>query len=499
VTDANAFSRRSLLKGGGGVAALLAGARLIPGAAGATTTMWSRTGSLPRRRPSPNPYLSGNFAPVDTEISKVRLPIEGSIPSDLQGTLLRNGPNPIAADPADYHWFLGDGMVHAIELRDGEARYRNRWVRTDKAARLLGEEPIAAQPPDVNPTPGIANTSIVSHAGSILALCEAYLPTAFDTNLKTSGRYDFEGALRSPMTAHPKLDPVTGEMLFFGYDVFGPPYLRFHVADRHGKLVRSKEIEIPGPSMMHDFAITERHVVFLDLPVVYDFSLAGQRPFYAQWTPGYGARVGVMPRDANKAPRWFDVDLCYVFHTVNAYDEGDTVVLDIVRHEQMFKDDIYGIADGTGTLERWTIDLGKGRVRGQQIDDRTQEFPRVDPRVLGRRHRYAYTARTRVRDFVDPFGTLLQHDLKAGTTTAARLGPARQAGEGVFVPVSTQADEAEGWVLSVVHNALEDRSDLVILDASNFATKPVASVALPQRIPFGFHGIWEPATIGGSS
>ncbi len=289
------------------------------------------------------------------------------------------------------------------------------------------------------------------------------------------------------MTAHPKIDPVTGEMLFFGYDIFGPPYLRFHVVDRHGRLVLSKEITIPRATMMHDFAVTERHVVFLDLPVVYDLSLLGRRPIPAQWKPEYGARVGVMPRDASTAPRWFEVEPSYVFHTVNAYDDGETVVLDVVRHAQMFTDDLYGSSDGTGTLDRWTIDLGAGRVREQRIDDRTQEFPRVDERILGRRHRYAYTTRARLGDFVEPFGTLLQHDLKSGTTTAAKLGPGRQAGEGIFVPASTTASEDEGWVLAVVYNALEDRSDLVILDTTNFGGEPVATVALPAarslRIP----------------
>ena len=299
--------------------------------------------------------------------------------------------------------------------------------------------------PNANPAAtNRAQTSIVSHAGKILALYEASLPTEVNTKLKTIGRYDFGGALRSPMTAHPKIDPVTGEMLFFGYDLFGPPYLRFHVADRHGKLVLSKEITIPRATMMHDFAITERHVVFLDLPVVYDLSTFGKRPFPAQWKPEYGARIGVMPRDASTAPRWFEIEPCYVFHTVNAYDEGETVVLDVVRHEQMFVDDLYGVGDGTGTLDRWTIDLRAGRVREQRIDDRTQEFPRVDPRTVGRRHRYAYTTTARLGDFVEPFGTLLQHDLKSGTTTAAKLGPGRQAGEGVFVPAERDGRRGRG-------------------------------------------------------
>jgi carotenoid cleavage dioxygenase len=200
-----------------------------------------------------------------------------------------------------------------------------------------------------------------------------------------------------------------------------------------------------------------------------------------------------MPRDASAAPRWFDVEPSYVFHTVNAYDDGETVVLDVVRHAQMFLHDLYGVGDGTGTLERWTIDLRAGRVREETLDDRTQEFPRVDPRVRGRRHRYTYTTTARANEFVAPFGTLLKHDLQTGAVTAAQLGPGMQASEGVFVPANGNHAEDEGWVLAVVYNAVRDQSALVILDATEFSRGPVATVALPQRVPFGFHGIWESA------
>ena len=177
----------------------------------------------------------------------------------MRGRLLRNGPNPIAPDPAEYHWFIGDGMLHAIELRDGKAAsYRNRWVRTDQALDLLGEDPIPGQPDDVFPVgSSVANTHVVTHAGKIFALVEVCLPTQVRPDLSTVGRFDFGGKLRSAMTAHPKVDPVTGEMLFFGYDAFGPPWLRYHVVDVDGELVRSEDIDIEGPSMVHDFAITE--------------------------------------------------------------------------------------------------------------------------------------------------------------------------------------------------------------------------------------------------
>src|SRR2546423_1830545 len=177
-----------------------------------------------------NRYLTGNFAPVMDEVPTSDRPVAGSLPREFNGRLLRNGPNPIKVDdPAKYHWFTGDGMVHGIELRDGKAvSYRNRWVRTDRAAEALGEPGIDGQPDDMSPIGSVANTHVVAHAGRILALVEASLPTAITPDLATIGRFDFDGRLRSPMTAHPKIDPVTGEMFFFGYNIFEPPYVRYH-------------------------------------------------------------------------------------------------------------------------------------------------------------------------------------------------------------------------------------------------------------------------------
>jgi carotenoid cleavage oxygenase len=443
-----------------------------------------------------NRYLVGNFAPVKDEVTATDLPVTGAVPAELRGRLLRNGPNPVVdPDPAAYHWFIGDGMLHAVELRDGKAvSYRNRWVRTDGACAALGEDPIPGQPDDVFPGgSSVANTHVVAHAGKILALVEVCLPTQVNPDLSTVGRYDFGGKLRSAMTAHPKMDPVTGEMLFFGYDVMGPPWLRYHVADASGALVRTEDIDIAGPSMVHDFAITERHVVFFDLPVVFDLNLVGKRPFPAQWKPEYGARVGVMPRDGGNADvRWFDVDLCYVFHPLNAYDENGAVVVDVVRHPRMFDQDIHGPGEEPPTLDRWTIDLAAGKVIEERVDDRPQELPRVDERVVGRRHRYGYAPHFGVDDEGIHFGGLLKHDLKAGTTQVRDFGPGRSAGEGVFVPASPSASEDEGWVLTVVYDAARDSSDVVILDATDFTGSEVARVHLPQRVPNGFHGWWLP-------
>jgi carotenoid cleavage dioxygenase len=443
-----------------------------------------------------NRYLVGNFAPVQDELTVTDLPVEGAIPPELNGRLLRNGPNPIAPDAANYHWFTGDGMLHSVELRGGTAvAYRNRWVRTDQVCALLGERPPAGQPDDVFPVgSSVANTHVVAHAGKVFALVEVCLPTRVAPDLTTIGRYDFGGKLRSAMTAHPKVDPSTGEMLFFGYDPFGPPWLRYHVANADGELVRSEDIDIRGPSMVHDFAITERNVVFLDLPVVFDFDLVGKRPFPAEWKPEYGARVGVMPRDGgNDDVRWFDVELCYVFHPLNAYDDNGRIVLDVVRHERMFATDLYGPAEVPPTLDRWTIDLDAGKVIEERLDDHPQELPRVDERVVGRRHRFGYAPLAQVfgKGGID-WGGMLKHDLSKGATEVHDFGRGTAASEGVFAPASETAGEDEGWVLSIVYDAGRDASDLVILDASDFTGREAARVHLPQRVPFGFHGWWLP-------
>lgn len=443
-----------------------------------------------------NPYLAGNFAPVPDERTDRDLPVQGTLPPELSGQLLRNGPNPIAVpDPAGYDWSSGDGMVHAIELRDGRAvTYRNRWVRTDAACDLLGEEPAPGQPPDVFPG-NVANTSVVVHGGRILALAELCLPTALTADLRTAGRFDFGGRLRGAMTAHPKADPETGELLFFGCDPIGEPHLRLHVVDADGTLVRCDNINLPGPAVMHDFAVTRRRVVFLDLPVRYDFSaLAGGARRPVVWRPDGGARVGVMERNEpgirwydSGGVRWCDVEPCYVSHVLNAYDDGRRVVLDVIRYAWLSA----GGDDPDPTLDRWTVDTGTGTVTQERIDSRGLELPRMDDRRAGRPHRYGYTTQFNCAGGAARFGALVKHDLAAGTAQVHDPGPDRSAGEGVFVAAGPGEDE--GYVLSVVYDAGRDGSDLVVVDATDFSGPPVATVRLPRRVPYGFHGCWIPS------
>jgi carotenoid cleavage dioxygenase len=435
-----------------------------------------------------NPFLSGNFGPVAQECTSTDLPIDGAIPSELQGRYLRIGPNPYTTPTGPYHWFSGDGMVHGVELGHGAAAwYRNRWVRTDDLARAMGEQPVDGPLPPLYDT---SNTHVIGHAGRILALTEGSMPYELSPTLDTLRRTDFGGPLPTGFTAHPKIDPASGELLAFGY-WFAPPYLTYYVIDASGKLARSERITIPRSVMMHDFAITREQVLFFDLPVVFDLEV---QPFPFRWDDDHVARVGVMPRSGRDGDvRWFEIDPCYVFHAMNAYDDGDSVVVDISRHPTMFKHSRTGPNDGgVPTLDRWTIDLAAGKIREERLDERGQEFPRVNETVLGSRHRFGYAVGlSNTRDAFDG-ATYFKHDLVAGVTYEHDCGPGRTPGEFVFVPAEAATSEDDGWLIGYVYDAAVDRSDLVILDAHEFTASPVACVHLPVRVPYGFHGSWIP-------
>jgi carotenoid cleavage dioxygenase-like enzyme len=442
-----------------------------------------------------NPYLHGNFAPVlDERSDDHELEVTGVVPPDLNGRLLRNGPNPavVTDDEADYHWFSGDGMIHAISLAGGKATgYRNRWVRTRSLSSKLGTS-LPNGPSE--PLDGPANTHVIRHGGTTLALVESGFPHALSDDLGRARVHDFDGGLASPMTAHPKLDPDTGELVFFGSDVFGPPFLRYHVVDAAGALVRSEEIEVPRATMIHDFGVTSSRVVFLDLPVVFDLELAAVgRPLPYRWMPEAGARLGVMRRSGGDDVRWISIDPVYVFHVLNAYDAGDAVVIDVLRYDRAF-DTAPGeaIASGLPMLARWTVDPVANRVTEQRLDDVPVEFPRIDDAVAGRPHRYGYCTRLGERPEDPSFEGLVKYDLVRDESTRFDPGEYRSPGEAVFVRAADGRGEDEGWVLSVVFDATRGASDLVILDATSFAGPPVATVHLPARVPYGFHGSWVP-------
>lgn len=415
-------------------------------------------------------FLDGNFAPVTEEVTAHDLPVTGTIPAELEGRLLRIGPNPKAPDPASYHWFVGDGMVHGLRLRGGRAEwYRNRWVQGDE----------------------VVNTHVIGLAGRTFALVEAgNTPVELTAELDTVGPCTFDGTLDGSFSAHTHADPATGELHAVTYH-WSWDHIRHVVVGPDARVRRSEQVPVPDGPMVHDCAITENHVVLFDLPVTFSMDAAaeGARLPY-RWNPDHPPRVGLLPLDGPAdAVRWFEAPSCYVFHTLNAYEDGTSVVVDLVRHPRMFATRFDGPYEGTPVLERWTLDLASGAMKAEVLDDRPQEFPRIDERLTGRPHRFGYGAS--FGDGVE-HGPALKHDLAAGTTQVHDYGPGRVTLEPLFVPRSDDPGRAEddGWVMSYVYDAAGDRSDVVILDAQDFGGDPVATVHLPVRVPFGFHGSW---------
>jgi carotenoid cleavage dioxygenase len=478
---------------------------------------------------SAHPMLSGYWEPWPMEGVAHDLPVVGEIPRELAGTLYRNGPNPQFAPRGEYHFFGGDGMVHAFEIGNGRCHYRNRWVRTPKfeLEREAGEALFAAfsgseqSDPRTRGVPGgPSNTNVVWHGGKLLALVEGGLPPVEldPQTLETRGVWNFEGALRQPIdpgiaealgihapdgmvdgtfTAHPKIDPESGEMLAFGYGAL-PPFLVYRVVDESGKLVRNEEIRVPYPSMVHDFITTREHVVFPIFPATLRVERAARGESVLGWEPELGTHVGVMPRDGgNDDVVWFQTDPCYVFHPMNAHTQGDRIIAEMVQYERV-------PVGGAGSdvelaqarLVRWVLDLASRTLKQEPLDDRALEFPRLDERRTGLSYRYGYAAGAgRVRSELPLLGTnaLLRYDLATGTCEAHELDAHSAAGEPIFVPRSKRAAEGEGFLLSVVYRAERDRSELLVLDAENVSAAPLATVLLPHRVPGGFHGNWRPA------
>ncbi|OLR94030.1 carotenoid oxygenase family protein [Actinokineospora bangkokensis] len=468
-----------------------------------------------------NPYLQGTYAPVHTERTEVDLAVTGTIPDHLDGRYLRNGPNPAAeVDPEAYHWFMGDGMVHGVRLRGGKAEwYRNRWVRTEADG---GPRPARGTLGGLG-----ANTNVIGHRGRTLALVEGGVANyELDDELATTGICDFDGTLRGGYTAHPLRDPATGELHAVSYFFGWGDRVRYTVVGADGRVRRELDIPVGGSPMMHNFSLTEKYVVLYDLPVTFDpatavqasvpralraparlvlsaligrvrlpnpvamamsGAAAGNAGLPYRWNPRYPARVGLLPREGGASDvRWFDVAPSYVYHALNAYDSGDSVVLDVVRHDRTFDTDRHGPTEGPPVLDQWTFDTASGKVTQSTVDDRPQEFPRVDERLTGRRHRYGYSISFGSGGRAD---TLLKHDFQSGSQLRRHF-PGAAIGEFTFQPRTPGAAEDDGVLMGFVTDPAADRTDLALLDAATL--EPVATVHLPVRVPEGFHGNWVP-------
>ena len=348
-------------------------------------------------RPSPNRYLAGNYAPVRDEVTAVDLEVVGELPADLNGRYLRNGPNPIAeVDPSTHHWFVGDGMVHGIRLREGKADwYRNRYVGSAAVSEARGIPDIPG--PNWSGMSGGPNTNVGGFAGTTWAMIEAGgCPVELTYELDTVGRNDFYGTLPGAFTAHPKIDPVSGEMHAVVYAwAQWFDHVQYVRVGTDGRVNRTVDIPLPGMSMVHDMSLTERYVVVYDQPVLVDLDLAFASRFPFRWNDDYGNRIGLMPREGTADDIvWIDVPMGYVFHPLNAYDAADgKVILDVCFYERMMRDDLLGpFGDSVAKLVRWEVDPARRSVNVTVIDERANEFPRHRGALAGKEYRYGYCA-----------------------------------------------------------------------------------------------------------
>ncbi len=449
-----------------------------------------------------NPYLDGNFAPVHKEISTQTLKVIGELPPDLSGMFVRNGPNPQWTPIGQYHWFDGDGMLHGVRISNGKATYRNRYVQT-KGWKIEHEAGKAVWSGILEPSQkdnphdfykNTANTALTWHAGQFFALWEGGAPHAIKLpNLDTIGEYTYNGQLKSAFTAHPKVDPITGEMMFFGYS-FAPPYLQYSVVSASGELLRTVPIDLPMAVMMHDFAITENYTIFMDLPLTFSVERMQKGEPTMMFESDRPSRFGIIPRHGdNSNIRWFESPPCYVFHTLNAYEEGDEVVLIACRMSStnvLITKDTQPDPDGDiPRLHQWRFNLSTGKVREEMLNDIPAEFPRVNENFLGRQTRYGYAGKM-AQGSMPLFDGLIKYDHHNGKSETHEFGQGRYGGEAVFVPFPNATSEDEGWLITFVHDTREDTSELVVVNAQDMTGEPVARVLIPQRVPYGFHAAW---------
>lgn len=453
-----------------------------------------------------NPYKAGSYAPVGEETAAQLEVVHGEVPRDLTGMYVRNGPNPRFEAPGRHHWFDGDGMLHAVRFEEGRVSYLNRWIRT-AGFEMEGEvgearwrgllEPTGDNPKGA-PYKDTANTDVVAHAGWLLAtwyVCGAvHRVDPLDLSTNGPGRFGRDRPLRA--SAHAKVDPASHELMWFDYGL-RPPFMRYGVVDPGGALVHEAAIDLPGPRLPHDMAITESHSVLMDLPVYPRPEALRQKRWLIDYHADEPARFGILPRfGEGDAIRWFEAEPCYVYHTVNAWEESGKIVIIGCRCTDPTpapNPDDGELARAMANLRlsaelyRWSFDLQTGAVSEGPLDDRNTEFPCIDDRRLGRRNRYAYNmtipeARTLL------FDGIAKYDLDTGRCDRLAFGKGCYGSEAPFAP--TGDGEDEGYLLSFVD--VRGDSELWIIDAREPSAGPVARLAIPTRVPLGFHACWVP-------
>jgi len=468
-----------------------------------------------------HPYRTGAWKPQHTEFDATDLDVvTGEIPKDLEGIYLRNTENPVLPAIGRYHPFDGDGMVHAIEFANGKASYRNRFVKTSGlAAELEAGEPLWAgifESPSKSKRAGrcarsgmkdSSSTDIVVHNGVALSTfyqCgEAY--QLDPRTLEDRGPATWNGKFPNDLgiSAHARVDENTGELLFFNYGTKAP-FMHYGVLNAKGDVVHYTPIELPGPRLPHDMAFTEKYAILCDFPSFWDPTLLEKNVYRPKFHRDIPTRFAIVPRRGTNADvRWFEASPTYVLHFINAYEEGDEIVLDgfhqsdpIPRHHP--DDDQWTAMKrmlDTHAMQtrahRWRFNLKTGETKESFLDDRYTEFPMINGKYLGRANRYAYCMAMEPGWFL--FKGIVKYDLKTGAQDRYDYPAGVFASESPMAPRTGSNDEDDGYVLTFTSDLNQDSSECHIFDAKLISAGPIARVKLPERISSGTHSTWAPA------
>lgn len=459
-----------------------------------------------------NPYLKGIYAPTIHETDACDLEVEGELPDDLSGVYVRNGPNAMFAPPNDYHWFDGDGMVHAVYFREGRASYRNRWVCTTALAADR-ENNDATWPGIMGPlndptrayaAKDTANTDIVWHHGKLLALwylCgEPY--QLHPETLEPLGVDTFGGLRQTSVSAHPKVDPRTGELVWFTLSDFEPPYMTYGVCDRDGTLVHQVPIDIPGARAPHDITITRRYSILHDFPFFHEPEVVRSHGYrVVRFHRDIPTRFGVIPRrgDTNDV-RWFEFEPGYVLHMVNAWEDGDWITMDgcfepdptIIRNrKEGVLASMLGNLRVRAHLHRWRMNVRTGECSETQLDDLNVEFPLPDTERYGDATRFSYLQYLPEDMYTVEFRALVKYDHSDGSCVRYDYPDGWFGSESPFASREGTQSEDDGYVVTIMTHR-EGRSEAWLFSASDVTTGPLARVKLPHRVPTGFHAKWIP-------
>jgi len=462
-----------------------------------------------------HPYMNGAWTPLHEEVNAWDLEvIEGAIPTDIDGVYIRNTENQIHQPLGRFHPFDGDGMLHQISFQGGRASYRNRWVRTrgfqaeqEVGGSLWGglmDGPGTSTRPGFGAHGGLkdtASTDVVVHGGKALATfyqCgEAYCldPDTLET-LGVAPWVPLDG-----VSAHTKVDERTGELMFFNYSVHAP-YMHYGVVGPDSKLKTYVPIDVPGPRLPHDMTFSQRFSILNDLPVFWDADLLKRGIHAVRLHEGLPSRFGLIPRHGRSEDiRWFDAEPCYILHYLNAYEEGDEVVMDAYFQENPTPRPVKTAPSGYGQLmayldeysfqpklHRWRFNMKTGEISEGHLDDRVLEFGVFNQRYAGLPYRYAYSTIAKPGWFL--FTGFVKHDLQTGQSWRVDLAEGRYGSEAPFAPRVGAKDEDDGYLVSFIIDENTQSSECVLIDAKRFEDGPVVRIALPHKICSGTHAVW---------